>query len=51
MDKVLTISMVVQIKEKAAGDIEIVSVHPSFRPTFLSGTYLKKYLRYQLETS
>jgi hypothetical protein len=32
-------------------DIEIVSVRPSFCLTFLSGAYLKKYLRYQLETS
>jgi hypothetical protein len=27
---------------KVAGDIEIVSVSLSFRPTFLSGAYLKK---------
>jgi hypothetical protein len=27
------------------------SVLPSFCPAFLSGAYLKKYLRYQLETS
>ena len=27
------------------------SVLPSFRPTFLSGAYLQKYLRYQLQTS
>ena len=27
------------------------SVRPSFRPTFLSGAYLQKYFRYQLETS
>jgi hypothetical protein len=38
---------------KGGGDLEIVSVHPSIRPsfypTFLSGACLKKYLRYQLE--
>ena len=27
------------------------SLHPSFRPTFLSAAYLQKYLRYQLQTS
>jgi hypothetical protein len=46
-------------RRKATGNIEIVfvrlsfrpSIRPSFRPTFLSGAYLKKYLRYQLESS
>ena len=27
------------------------SLRPSFRPTFLSGAYLQKYMRYQLQTS